>query len=391
MGIVQSSHIRLHGTRLRVHAHETAAQESLVIADGIQRTHHRVDISVIGEHGHRNLLPEGCMDFVSRESILLHLAIALALGHAAVQYHLNLLRRQLVAVWRTRLACHLLAEGWLQIACHMLIHGLFGISLHAAVDGGKHLQSVAVDIVWRTILLIVLVAPAKQWVGVPEDGIGYKLRIVPRCIILSLRAGSHHIFAQIFTQISGRTVLVVGAVEVEREWFSRILAVFAAAQIARLLHLREHHVSSVAGTLRIAHWVEERRVLAESDERSCLGEGQVFRLLIKIGVCRRLDAHGIVQEVEIVEIESQDFLLGVVPFQFHGDDPLYRFLQLSLQRARCLFGIELLGKLLRDGTSTSGIGLTQDTALHDGTPQRTEVDARMLVESFILRGNECLY
>ena len=97
------------------------------------------------------------------------------------------------------------------------------------------------------------------------------------------------------------------------------------------------------------------------------------------------------QEVEVVEIERQDFLLGIVSLQLHGDDPLYRFLQQSLQGARCLFGIELLGKLLGDGRSTSGIGLSQDTTLHDGTPQCTEVDARMLVESFILRGNECLY
>ena len=51
-------------------------------------------------------------------------------------------------------------------------------------------------------------------------------------------------------------------------------AVFSMVQIARLLHLREHHVSSVAGTLRIAHRVEERRILAETDERSRLGEGK---------------------------------------------------------------------------------------------------------------------
>ena len=63
----------------------------------------------------------------------------------------------------------------------------------------------------------------------------------------------------------------------------------------------------------------------------------------------------------------------------------------SLQGARCLFGIELLGKLLGDGRSTSGIGLSQESTLHDGTTERTEVDARMLIESFILRGNQCLY
>ena len=273
----------------------------------------------------------------------------------------------------------------------MLIHSLFGISLHTAVHGGKHLQSITIYIIWRTILLEVLVTPSIQRISIPEDGIGNKLSIVPRCIILFFRTGSHQILAQIFAQVGSRTILMVGTVEVERERFCRILAVFSMIQIARLHHLREHHVSSVAGTLRIAHRVEERRILAETDERSRLGEGEILRFLIKIGIRRRLDTHGIVQEVEVVEIECQDFLLGIVSLQLDGDDPLYRFLQQSLQGTRCLFGIELLGKLLGDGRSTSGIGLSQESTLHDGTTERTEVDARMLIESFILRGNQCLY
>ena len=346
---------------------------------------------MIGKHGHRNLLAEGIVNLFCRASRFLHLSVALTLGNAAIQDSLDLLRGQLVAVWRTWLAGNLLAEGWLQIARHVLIYSLFGISLHTAVHGGKHLQSITIYIIWRTILLEVLVAPSIQRICIPEDGIGNKLSIVPRCIILSFRTGSHQILAQIFAQVGSRTILMVGTVEVERERFCRILAVFSMIQIARLLHLREHHVSSVAGTLRIAHRVEERRVLAETDERSRLGEGKILRFLIKIGIRRRLDTHGIVQEVEVVEIECQDFLLGIVSLQLDGDDPLYRFLQQSLQGTRCLFGIELLGKLLGDGRSTSGIGLPQESTLHDGTTERTEVDARMLIESFILRGNQCLY
>ncbi len=99
------------------------------------------------------LLAEGHLDISSRISRRLHRAVALALGNAAVQDSLNLLRRQLVAVWRTWLAGYLCTEGGLQIAGHMLIHSLFGISLHTAVDGGKHLQSIAVYIVWRTVFL----------------------------------------------------------------------------------------------------------------------------------------------------------------------------------------------------------------------------------------------
>ncbi len=202
MGIVQSTHIRLHSTRLRIHAHKTAAQESLVIADRIERTHQRINVAMIGKHGHRNLLAEGIVNLFCRASRLLHLSVALTLGNAAVQDSLDLLRGQLVAVWRTWLAGNLLAESWLGLACHVLIYSLFGISLHTAVYGGKHLQTIAIYIIWRTILLEVLVAPAIQQDDISKDGISNKLSIVPRCIILSLRTGSHQILAQIFTQIS---------------------------------------------------------------------------------------------------------------------------------------------------------------------------------------------
>ena len=101
VGIVQSTHVCLHGTRLRIHAHESAAQEGLVIADGIERTHQRIDVAMIGKHGHRNLLAEGIVNLFCRASRLLHLSVALALGNAAVQDSLDLLRGQLVAVWRT--------------------------------------------------------------------------------------------------------------------------------------------------------------------------------------------------------------------------------------------------------------------------------------------------
>lgn len=65
------------------------------------------------------------------------------------------------------------------------------------------------------------------------------------------------------------------------------------------------------------------------------------------------------QEVEIVEIQSYYLLFGVVALELHGDNPLYRFLQRSLHGALGGFGIELLGKLLRDGRTATGRSLTE--------------------------------
>ena len=167
---------------------------------------------------------------------------------------------------------------------------------------------------------------------------------------------------------------MVGTVEIERQRLSSILAILAPAQIPRLHHLRKDHISALPGSVRITNRIEERRILAQSDKRCRLTESQILRLLIKIGIGRRFDSHGIVQEIEVIEIKSKYFLFGIIAFQLHRNHPLYRFLQQAFHRTVRLFRIELLGKLLRDSTSTTRISLSQNTTLDDGTSQGTEVD-----------------
>ena len=184
---------------------------------------------------------------------------------------------------------------------------------------------------------------------------------------------------------------MVGTVEIERQRLSSILAILAPAQISCLHHLRKNHISALPCSLRIANRIEERRILAQSDERCRLTEGQILRFLIKIGIGSRFDSYSIVQEIEVIEIKSQNFLFGIIAFQLHRNHPLYRFLQQSFHRTACLLRIKLLGELLRDGTSTTRISLSQDTTLDDGTSQCTEVDTRMLIESLILGSHQRLY
>ena len=61
----------------------------------------------------------------------------------------------------------------------MLADGILGILLHTGVDGGIYLQSVGIDIIWRTVLLGVLVAPSIKGVGLPVDRVAIELGIVP--------------------------------------------------------------------------------------------------------------------------------------------------------------------------------------------------------------------
>ena len=173
--------------------------------------------------------------------------------------------------------------------------------------------------------LIVLVAPSIERIILPLDRIHRKLGTVPGWIITTIRTLSHHILAKELTQISSRTILMVGTVEIECQRLSSILAILAPAQISRLHHLRKNHISALPRSLRIANRIEERRILAQSDERCRLTEGQILRFLIKIGIGRRLDSYSIVQEIEVIEIESQNLLFGIIAFQLHRNHPLYGF------------------------------------------------------------------
>ena len=237
MRIVQSANVSLDGSRPRIHAHESAAEESLVVSYGVERTHQRVNVAMICEDGHLGLLPEGYLDILRRISRCLHVAVALALHNAAVEDGAYLLGRQLVAVGGARLGTVLLVKGWLQIARHMLVDGLLGIALHTAVDGGEHLQAVGIDIIVGAVLLVVLVAPSVERVAVPGNGVDDKLHMVPRGVVGTLRPFGHHVLTQKLAQVGGGAVLVVRTVEIERERFFGILIIFTPRHVPHLQHL----------------------------------------------------------------------------------------------------------------------------------------------------------
>ena len=94
MGEVHASDIGFDVAILRTHTHKTAAEELLIIADGVDRTHHRVYLSVIGEHRHLHWCTECPAYFLLRSSRLFHGSVAVALAHRAIKNAFNLLGGQ---------------------------------------------------------------------------------------------------------------------------------------------------------------------------------------------------------------------------------------------------------------------------------------------------------
>ena len=143
-------------------------------------------------------------------------------------------------------------------------------------------------------------------------------------------------------------------------------------------------------TLRITHGVEQRRILAQADQRGRFRDGQVLGFLVEIGVCCRLNADSIMKEIKIVKIQSQDFLLGIGSLQLDGYHPLYRFLQKPLLHAAGSRGIELLGQLLGDGAAPPCAGLPQDSTLDEGTSERDEINSGVFVDALVLGRDQSL-
>ena len=270
----------------------------------------------------------------------------------------------------------------------MLGHGLFGILLHARVDGSVYLQSVGIEVVLLAVLLGVLLAPAVEGVVLPVERVFVVLLHLPAAVVglVGLLGRQHR--AQVFAEIGRGAFLVVHAVVLQLQGQCLQGVALSLGQVARLAHLVEHHVAASAGTLSAAHGVEERRVLAHTHQRGGFFDLEVLGVASEVSVGRSLHAHGVVQEVELVEVHRQDLFLRVVALQLDGDDPLDGFLEETLQRVLRAGRIELLGQLLGDGTAAAGILLHQDAALHNSTEQGLGVDARMLGKAHVFRGDE---
>ena len=72
------------------------------------------------------------------------------------------------------------------------------------------------------------------------------------------------------------------------------------AQITGLDHLVQYHVAPLTATFRFPHRIEIRQVFAHADKRRRLTYRKVLRFFVEVCAGCRLDAHGIMQEVEIV-------------------------------------------------------------------------------------------
>ena len=175
----------------------------------------------------------------------------------------------------------------------MPINGILGILLHTTVDRGVHLQTIGIDVVGLAILLRIFVTPSVKRVVNPSNGVVNILRFVPFGIVALIWSFRHKVLTKELTKVSGRAILMIGAMEVQRKRFFSILTTLGIRQITCLNHLSQYHVTTFLAPIRITYRVEKRWILAQSDKRCSLGNVKIFGLLIKIGVSCGLYSHSV--------------------------------------------------------------------------------------------------
>ena len=193
MGKIHSTHIRLYSASACIHTHKSRTQIRLDVSDGVERCHHGIHVTMIGEHRHLY----GCLEcfsyFLVRRPLFFHDAVSVTLFDWAFQYSPHLSRFQGIGKRRIGFHAVFLCKFGLQIATYMFSHRFFGITLHSGVDSGEYLQPIGIYVIGIAVFLEILVAPTIKRVVFPSCRVDGILHTIPWRIIAQRRFMSHHV------------------------------------------------------------------------------------------------------------------------------------------------------------------------------------------------------
>ena len=129
------------------------------------------------------------------------------------------------------------------------------------------------------------------------------------------------------------------------------------------------------------------RRLGQRGEIRGLGQRELVQRLVPIGLGRGGNAVGPAAEIDLIQIELEDLLLGEGPLDADGEDRLLELaLDVLIPRQQ-----EVLGHLLGDGRSADHVrsaGLQRAQIGDDGAEDALNVEAAVLIEVLVLGRDE---
>ena len=130
-----------------------------------------------------------------------------------------------------------------------------------------------------------------------------------------------------------------------------------------------------------------RRGLGDRGQRRRLGHVEVADRLAEVALGGGLDAVGAVAEVDLVEVELEDLVLGVLLLDLAGDLGLAELPAERLVAPADVLGPDVPRQLHRDGREPLGHPHLEQVAL-DRAEHPEPVDPVVLVEALVLGGDE---
>ena len=175
----------------------------------------------------------------------------------------------------------------------------------------------------------------------------------------------------------------------ERQSLQRVT--FRLRYIAGFLHLFQNRVTPSACPLVMAPGIKIRGILTHSDKCRRFLDLQRLGRLSEINTGSRLDSHGIIKKVKLIQVHINDLFLRIITFKLDGNHPLDRFLEQTFHHIVNTWRKQLLCQLLRNGTTTTTTFLHQNTSLDNCTKQSLRIDTAMFGKTDIFRCDQRLH
>ena len=158
-----------------------------------------------------------------------------------------------------------------------------------------------------------------------------------------------------------------------------------AGQVPGSLHVGQDLVGAPGGQLGIGDRVVAGRRFQEPGQQGRLVDAQIARRAAEVFARRRLDAVGAGPQIDPVEVDGENLILGELAFQPQGQQ---QFLHFALEGPVRLEK-KVLSRLLGDGAAALDDAPGPDIG-HHGPRQADDIEAEMLVKAPVLGGQHGL-
>ncbi|MNP11062.1 hypothetical protein D3C76_1032350 [compost metagenome] len=147
------------------------------------------------------------------------------------------------------------------------------------------------------------------------------------------------------------------------------------ADLAQLVHAPQDPVATLLAAGRVGQRVESRRGLGQAGDHRHLRQADVANRLAVIHLRRRFDAVGTVAQIDLVDVELEDFVLGQLSFDLQGQEDLGGF-----AREAAFAGQEEVLRHLHGDGAAAGLDMAAFHQLSGGAHQAAGIDTVVVGE-----------